>query len=223
MNDNLVKILALLVGLIFLFMVVLIIALFIINVKEKKEAERKNNKNQEGKQVKKSSIIYTPESIIDFMDFEKVENNMIIQKNGKYLMVVECQGINYDLMSEMEKVAVEQGSAGDSSIEGLSNKINRVNSQLDALNEVLAGTSDCAVIDYTMAYSLVGKGNYANLSIIDASKISFEKEVFAVGLRKGSDLKAKLDEFLRVNFKNNKLDLLAEKYGVAINKDAFID
>lgn len=109
MNDNLVKILALLVGLIFLFMVVLIIALFIINVKEKKEAERKNNKNQEGKQVKKSSIIYTPESIIDFMDFEKVENNMIIQKNGKYLMVVECQGINYDLMSEMEKVAVEQG------------------------------------------------------------------------------------------------------------------
>ena len=122
-----------------------------------------------------------------------------------------------------KKVAVEQGSAGDLSIEGLSNKINRVNSQLDALNEVLAGTSDCAVIDYTMAYSLVGKGYYNNLSIIDASKISFEKEVFAVGLRKGSDLKAKLDEFLRVNFKNNKLDLLAEKYGVAINKDAFID
>ena len=35
---------------------------------------------------------------------------MIVQKNGnKYVMVVECQGINYDLMSEMEKNAVEEG------------------------------------------------------------------------------------------------------------------
>ena len=35
---------------------------------------------------------------------------MIVQKNGnRYLMVVECQGINYDLMSEAEKVSVEEG------------------------------------------------------------------------------------------------------------------
>ena len=42
-------------------------------------------------------------------EFEKVEDNMIIQKKGKYLMVLECQGINYDLMSEMEMASVEQG------------------------------------------------------------------------------------------------------------------
>ena len=30
---------------------------------------------------------------------------MISQKNGsKYVMVVECQGINYDLMSEVDKI-----------------------------------------------------------------------------------------------------------------------
>lgn len=121
-----------------------------------------------------------------------------------------------------KKIAVEQGSAGDISVTDIANKITRVNSQLDALNEVLSGTSDCAVIDYTMAYSLVGKGNYSSLNIIDSSKVSFEKEVFAVGLRKGSDLKDKLDEFLINNYKNNKLDELAEKYGVAINKEAFI-
>ena len=46
---------------------------------------------------------------MDFMEFEKVEDNMIIQKKGKYLMVLECQGINYDLMSEMEMASVEQG------------------------------------------------------------------------------------------------------------------
>jgi hypothetical protein len=35
---------------------------------------------------------------------------MIVQKNGmRYIMVVECQGINYDLMSEGEKMAVEEG------------------------------------------------------------------------------------------------------------------
>jgi len=35
---------------------------------------------------------------------------MISQKNGeRYIMVVECQGVNYDLMSEVEKNAVEEG------------------------------------------------------------------------------------------------------------------
>ena len=44
------------------------------------------------------------------MEFEKIEDNMIIQKNGKrFLMVIECQGINYDLMSDLEKTAVESG------------------------------------------------------------------------------------------------------------------
>lgn len=109
MNDNLVMILCLLAGLIFFFIVVLFVVLFIINHKEKKEIQRRKEKKENETQVKKSSVIYTPESIFDFMDFEKIENNMIIQKNGRYLMVVECQGINYDLMSEMEKVSVEQG------------------------------------------------------------------------------------------------------------------
>ncbi len=46
----------------------------------------------------------------DFMEFNGVEDNMIVQKNGKrYIMVIECQGINYDLMSQMEKVGVEEG------------------------------------------------------------------------------------------------------------------
>lgn len=120
-----------------------------------------------------------------------------------------------------KKVAVEQGSAADSVLADVRTNINRVNSQLDAINEVVAGTSDCAVIDYTMAYSLVGKGNYSSLSIIDSNVLSFEKEVFAVGLRKGSDLSSKLNDFFKANYKNGKLDELALKYGVAINKEAF--
>ena len=44
------------------------------------------------------------------MEFDKIEDNMVITKNGtKYVMVVECQGVNYDLMSSVEKNAVEEG------------------------------------------------------------------------------------------------------------------
>ena len=49
-------------------------------------------------------------SIYQFMEFDSITDNMIIRKNGKqYVMVLECKGINYDLLSEDEKNAVEAG------------------------------------------------------------------------------------------------------------------
>ena len=108
-NDSLVQLLILLAGVIGIIVFVLILVWFIIRSKEKRAEREKQNEEYEKTHVKKSQVIYTPESILDFMDFDKIEDNMIIQKKGKFLMVVECQGINYDLMSEMEKVSVEQG------------------------------------------------------------------------------------------------------------------
>ena len=70
----------------------------------KQDSTRNNLNNDETK-----SPEYNAKSIFNFMDFEKIEDNMIIQKRGKYLMVLECQGVNYDLMSEMERTSVEQG------------------------------------------------------------------------------------------------------------------
>ena len=50
------------------------------------------------------------ESIYKFMEFDEIKDNMIIRKNRtQYVMVIQCQGVNYDLMSEEEKVAVEEG------------------------------------------------------------------------------------------------------------------
>ena len=44
------------------------------------------------------------------MEFDKIEDNMIIKNNGKrYVMVLKCKGVNYDLMSNMEKISVEEG------------------------------------------------------------------------------------------------------------------
>lgn len=80
----------------------LIVAWIIIVSKQKKKDSGEKDKD-------KKFGIYDLKSIMDFMEFEKVEDNMIIQKNGKYLMAIECQGINYDLMSEMEMTSVEQG------------------------------------------------------------------------------------------------------------------
>ena len=60
--------------------------------------------------AEKTTKSYIVESVFDFMEFDKIEDNMIITKKGtKYVMVVECQGVNYDLMSEVEKNAVEEG------------------------------------------------------------------------------------------------------------------
>ena len=78
--------------------------------KQKENAiENKNDNKDNGKEKQKANS-YTKLSVFDFMQFDKVEDNMIIQDNGqKYLMVVECDGVNYDLMSGVEKAAVEAG------------------------------------------------------------------------------------------------------------------
>ena len=107
----------LMIALVFLIFVLiaLTVVYFLMRMKENKPlSNKKNNKNEADaeKKVQSSSKTQTmsKESISKFMEFDKVEDNMIIQKGGKrFVMVVECQGINYDLMSEMEKTAVEEG------------------------------------------------------------------------------------------------------------------
>lgn len=78
---------------------------------KKDEGEALNvNKKDEKSDAKKIAKEYTKDSIFKFMEFDKIEDNMIVQKGGnRYLMVIECQGVNYDLMSEAEKVSVEEG------------------------------------------------------------------------------------------------------------------
>ena len=50
------------------------------------------------------------EKMRDFMEFDKIEDDMIVQDDGnRFCMVVKCMGINYDLMSENEMLAVEEG------------------------------------------------------------------------------------------------------------------
>ncbi len=116
-------------------------------------------------------------------------------------------------------VAVEAGSAGESAVSSIV-KPNAVKSQEAALLEVKAGTSDCAIVDITMANAIIGKGQFTGLSSVDSTLISFEKEDFGVGLRKGSDLTGKLNDFFKQKYADGTLKTLGDQYGVAINDAA---
>ena len=115
--DN-IQILKILLALVITTAVVLAIALGVLYIKVKlKQRNAKEKEETEGK-VKKEKVNtkrkrykeYTKQSIMDFMEFETVVDNMIAQKEGKrYIMVIACQGINYDLMSQVEKNSVEEG------------------------------------------------------------------------------------------------------------------
>ena len=55
-------------------------------------------------------VEYPREDVQKFMEFDKIEDDMIIQEKGnRFVMAIKCQGINYDLMSENEMLAVEEG------------------------------------------------------------------------------------------------------------------
>lgn len=121
------------------------------------------------------------------------------------------------------KIAVERGSAGDTvATETVqADEINRVDAQVNALLEVAAGTSEVAIIDNVMADSVVGKGDYADLMIVDPDEVSYNREIFAVGLRKGSDLTEKLNALLKKYYNDGTLRALADKYGsIALNTSA---
>lgn len=101
---------------VFIAILVILVTVYVIllskNRKSKKEETKKETKtvSKKNKKAETSSSISSVESIHKFMEFEKVEDNMIIQKEKfKYIMVVECQGVNYDLMSGVEKTGVEEG------------------------------------------------------------------------------------------------------------------
>ena len=87
-----------------------ILAIVYFTSKNKKEKKPQNTIDENTNIKEQKSKTFAVESVMNFMEFDKVEDNMIVQKNGsKYIMVIECQGINYDLMSTVEKNSVEEG------------------------------------------------------------------------------------------------------------------
>lgn len=111
--DQTTQMLILLLACAGIILFVLIIVYFVLKAKDKKnttKSENVINSNTKNINKKNENLQLNKKSVFDFMDFDKVEDNMIIQHGGKrYVMAIECAGINYDLMSGIEKTGVEEG------------------------------------------------------------------------------------------------------------------
>ena len=114
-------------------------------------------------------------------------------------------------------IAVETGSAGEELAVELFGDTNIVGKsiQLDALTELLAGTADVAILDYTMAYYLFNKadGDFKNLQILDGV-IEAESEYYAIAFRKGSNLTAEVNEIIKGFKADGTIKNIAAKYGL---------
>ena len=110
MGENIVTILNIVMIILVLVIAVLGITLLFMNKKEKEGKEEKTKKKEEDSKANSYNPGMTREAVRNFMNFDEVKDGMIIRKNKQqYVMVVGCQGVNYDLLSEEEKIAVEEG------------------------------------------------------------------------------------------------------------------
>ena len=110
-------------------------------------------------------------------------------------------------------VGGETGSAGETyaaTFEGATFK--GALKQTDCLLEVKTGAVDAAVVDAQLAKSYVGKGDYADLVIVEA--LSSDVEYYAIGFKKGSELTALVNAELEKLAADGTIAELAAKYGV---------
>lgn len=147
---------------------------------------------------------------------DKVDFSYYYMTNAQCVIRLESSNELYSAEELVGKsVAYEASSAGDSYVSEIQGDIYKkaVTSQMDAIREVNAGTSQYAVVDLLLAKSIVGKGDFANVTL--NKSIEIEAEYYAIGFRKGSELTALVNAKLVEYAGNNKLATLAEKYGLS--------
>ena len=100
---------AILLGVLLIFGVVFIIVNKRQHAKASINTDNKK-KNNSSKQSQSKETNVQKEDVFKFLEFDRILDNMIVQNDGtKFTMAIKCKGINYDLMSDMEQIAVEEG------------------------------------------------------------------------------------------------------------------
>lgn len=145
-----------------------------------------------------------------------------------YLDNKQCVIVKTDRLGEFtsaaalsgKKAGAESGSAGESYAKDAGAVIEAAKtSQMAVFTDLKANTVDFVVVDRLLADSIVGKGDYADLSIVTA--IDIDAEVYSIGCRKGSDFDEKINEALVELLNEGKVEELATKYNVRIT-DSFM-
>ena len=145
---------------------------------------------------------------------EKVDFSYNYMENRQVVVVKADSGIASAADLVDKQGVAESGSAGETyakDFEGAN--IKGCNYQTDCLMEVNAGSADFAVVDAQLAKSYCGKGDYANLQIVE--DLSSDVEFYAIGFKKGSALTAQVNAELEKLAADGTIAQLAEKYGVS--------
>ena len=119
-------------------------------------------------------------------------------------------------------VVAEMGSAGEAQVIGEDADADLaqaeyvgVAKQTDCLMEVKAGTAAAAVLDWTLAKSMVGEGtDFDDLMIVDGVELATEE--YGIAFRKDSDVTAAVNAVIAELVADGTLPALAEKYGLAL-------
>lgn len=145
---------------------------------------------------------------------EKVDFSYNYMENRQVIVAKADSGIASAADLAGKVAGVENGSAGESYAKGFEDiMVTGFDYQTTALFEVKSGTVDFAVLDAQLAKSYCGKGDYADIVIVDG--LSSDVEYYAIGFEKGSDLTAKVNAELEKLAADGTIAALAEKYGVA--------
>ena len=145
---------------------------------------------------------------------EKVDFSYNYMENRQVVVVKADSGIATAADLNGKFGVAESGSAGEAyakEFEGTAFK--GFIKQTECLTEISAGTADFAVVDAQLAKSYVGKGDYADLAIVE--ELSSDVEYYAIGFAKGSLLTANVNAQLVALAADGTISALAEKYGVS--------
>ncbi len=109
--------------------------------------------------------------------------------------------------------AYEVGSAGASYFNEFTGAVKKeAIKQMDAITQVKTGASEFAIVDYLLAKSIVGKGDYSDLTQIESLKSA--PEYYAIGFKKGSSLTAQVNAKILKYAQDGSLLQLATKYNL---------
>ena len=141
-----------------------------------------------------------------------------METSNAYCNNAQVVVVNADIADSIKSVedcmdlsfVVEAGSAGEEMANENGFDAMAVETQADALMEVAAGTAQACVIDSLMAGAMIGEGtSYEDLT----TTIGLNEELYGVGFRKGSDMAASLNEFLKEAWADGTIMEIAKTYG----------
>ena len=146
-------------------------------------------------------------------------------KNAQVVVVKADSGITSTADLVGKTVVAEVGSAGEMQITGSEDSVPEENlakatyvgmsKQTDCLLEVKAGTAAAAVLDWTLAKTMVGEGtDYADLIMVDGLELAPEE--YGIAFRKDSNVTERVNAIIAELVADGTLPALAEKYGLSL-------